>query len=557
LWKGQSSSRRKAASHPETGRPIIPDQDLLQQAEASYQAKDYARAATLYEALTKTNPQNGETWLRLARSRYQIKEYPAAIEGYRRASEIGFGHLQDNDLQIARAYAQLGQKAHALQWLAKALNEDRFEFRPDLQKDPAFQGLHAEPRFRELAGLLPERGFTRDEGWRYDLNYLLAEIQRLNVTYSRQPLPDAVRQAASRIRERIPLLSDAQIAVEMQRLLALLGCSHNSLIPMPGGRVQFLHLPLAFYLFPDGLYIINGDGEARKLVGCRVVRFDDTDAEKAVRAVSSLARRENDMEARWLGPSYLAMPQVLHALELTKNPNRVCLTVHRAGREESVSISAGKGLPRKLTSSQKAGAPPAPLYLQNAADAYWFKHLPEQQMVYFQFNQVVNKADEPLAAFAVRLRHFLDKQEIRSLVVDLRHNNGGNTYLYKELVRTIVHFDAADEKRRVFVLIGRGTYSAAVNFVVDLERFTRAVFIGEPTGGKPNTHGDESPTVLPYSGLYFLLSCVYWQLSSPRDSRLWIPATIPIPLTAEDYFANRDRALEWILKQVSPANAGG
>jgi hypothetical protein len=240
---------------------------------------------------------------------------------------------------------------------------------------------------------------------------------------------------------------------------------------------------------------------------------------------------------------------MLHALGVITHPDKVCLTIRRDGGEEKVTIAAGKSPPpRKLMPSQLPGAPPAPLYLENVADAYWFKHLPEQQTVYFQFNQVMDKETESLATFARRLRHFLDEHQIQKLVIDLRHNNGGNTYLYKELVRTIVRFDASNENRRLFVLIGRDTYSAAGNFVVDLERFTRAVFVGEPTGAKPNSHGDESPTVLPYSGLYFLLSSVYWQLSWPRDSRLWIPPDVPVTVSAEDYFANRDLALEVVLK---------
>jgi tetratricopeptide (TPR) repeat protein len=539
--------------HSQEGQTRAPDpvayQERVQKARASYAAKDCVQSAALYQNLAETNPRDGENWLRLARCRYHLKEYRTAIEAFRRANEIGFGRLQDNDLDIARAYAHVGEKENALEWLARALNDHRFEFRPTLQEDQAFQGFRSDPRFRQLAGLLPKREFTRDQGWRYDLDYLLAEIQRLNATYSRQPLPKAVRQAADRLRERIPTLSDVQIALEMQRLLALLGCSHNSLLPVPGGRVSFSFLPLTFFIFPDGLYLIDGDGDAKRLVGARVIRFDETEAVEAIRAVSAVARRENDMEALWLAPLYLAMPQLLHALGLTKEPDKVRLTVRRGAGEEEVIISAGKPRPpRKLIPSQLPGAPPAPLYLEKAADAYWFKHLPDKQAVYVQLNQVVDKDGEPLAAFARRLRQFLDEHKIQMLVVDLRHNNGGNTYLYGELVRTIVHFDASDENRKLFVIIGRNTYSAAVNFVVDLERFTRAVFVGEPTGGKPNTHGDESPTILPYSGLRFLLSCVYWQLSSPRDSRLWIPPSIPVPLSAQDYFANRDPALELVLK---------
>jgi tetratricopeptide (TPR) repeat protein len=523
--------------------------EQLQQARARYLAKDYAKAAALYGDLAQSNPKDGENWLRLGLCRDQLKDYRSAIEALGRANEIGFGQLQQNDLAIARAYAKLGQRDDALRWLAKSLNEQRFEFRPDLQADQAFKGLRSDATFQGLAGLLPKHAFTREEGWRYDLDYLLAEIKRLNASYSRQPLPEPVQQAADRLRERISTLSDAQIAVEMQRLLALLGCSHNSLIPVPGGRVNFLFLPLTYYLFPDGLYLLDADDQAKRFIGARVVRFDDTDAADVVRAVSALARRENDVEALWLAPTYLAMPQVLHALGLTKNPDRVRLTVRRGTQEATMAVSAGKPrLRRKLFPSELPGAPPAPVYLENVGDAYWFKQLAEKQTVYFQFNQIADKDGESLAAFARRLRRFLDEHKIRTLVVDLRHNNGGNTYLYKELIRTIVHFDAADENRQLFVLIGRDTYSAAVNFAVDLERFTRAAFVGEPTGGKPNTHGDESPTVLPYSGLHFLLSSVYWQLSSPRDSRLWIPATISVPLTATDYFANRDPVLESVLQ---------
>ncbi|MFL5340741.1 MAG: TPR end-of-group domain-containing protein [Gemmataceae bacterium] len=525
-----------------------------QAARASYAAADFAKAAVAYQTLAESNPEDGENWLRLGRSRFQLKEYRPAIEALRRASDLGFGRLQQNQLDIARAYAQLGDKDSALDWLSKALHEQRYEFRPNLEGDKAFEGLRADPRFRQLAGLLPAREFTRDDGWRYDLDYLLVEIQRLNATYSRQPLPAPVREAADRLRSQIPALSDAQIAVGMQRLLALLGCSHNSLFPADGGRVKFTRLPLACYIFPDGLYVIDGEGELKNLVGTRVVRFDDTDAAMVVRSVSALVRRENDMEARWLAPSSLMSPQALHALGLTTSPEQVRLTVSRDGRETAVMVKPGKPpAGRKLFASKVPGAPVAPMYLENVAVAYWFNELPEDRTVYFQFNQVMDKPDETLPAFAKRLSRFLDEHHIQNLVVDLRHNNGGNTYLYPELVRTIVHFDAGSDDRKLFVLIGRNTYSAATNFVVDVERFTRAVFVGEPTGGKPNTHGDESPTVLPYSGLRFLLSCVYWQLSSPRDTRVWIAPSFPVSLSAADYFANRDPAMEAVLELIRKA----
>lgn len=161
---------------------------------------------------------------------------------------------------------------------------------------------------------------------------------------------------------------------------------------------------------------------------------------------------------------------------------------------------------------------------------FWFQRLPEANALYLQFNQVFHKSDENLEQFSDRLRMVLAGEPgVRNLILDLRHNNGGNTHLYPPLLRTLVAFEERPGTR-VYALIGRYTYSAASNFIVDLERLTDVTFVGEPSGGKPNTLGDESPATLPCSGLSGGLSSVYWQLSSPRDERAWIAPDIPVAL---------------------------
>src|SRR5262249_19639871 len=144
--------------------------ERLREARAHYAKKDFARAAAGYQKLAEANPEDGESWLRLARSRFALAEYRAAIAAYQRANALGFGFLQHNACNSARAYARLGEKEKALAWLETALKDHRFENRPSLGEDEAFRGLRADPRFRQLAGLLPGRAFSRDEGWVYDLD---------------------------------------------------------------------------------------------------------------------------------------------------------------------------------------------------------------------------------------------------------------------------------------------------------------------------------------------------------------------------------------------------
>jgi hypothetical protein len=104
------------------------------------------------------------------------------------------------------------------------------------------------------------------------------------------------------------------------------------------------------------------------------------------------------------------------------------------------------------------------------------------------------------------------------------------------------------ERGRLFTIIGRRTFSAAMNCANALEQHTNTLFVGEPTGTSPNHYGDAARIVLPHSGLSVFASTLYWQDSSPQDTRPWIAPHLPVAMTREDYLANRDPALEAILE---------
>jgi tetratricopeptide (TPR) repeat protein len=99
----------------------------------------------------------------------------------------------------------------------------------------------------------------------------------------------------------------------------------------------------------------------------------------------------------------------------------------------------------------------------------------------------------------------------------------------------------------LFVIIGRSTFSAAQFLVHDLEEYTDAVFVGEPTAGKPNSYGDSRRITLPNSGITVRASIYYWQRTHPLDTRPWKGPDIAAELTSRDYGANVDPALREIL----------
>jgi hypothetical protein len=188
-----------------------------------------------------------------------------------------------------------------------------------------------------------------------------------------------------------------------------------------------------------------------------------------------------------------------------------------------------------------------PLYLKQMNKSHWWELLPKNNTVYCQVNRIRNDRDQSFAQFAERLSYFLDSTKAKKLILDFRWNNGGNTGLVIPFINSIISNDTINQRGNLFIIIGRRTYSAAQNTVTFLERFTNAVFVGEPTGSSPNFVGEEEPLELPYSKMVVNVSDLFWQTSWPEDKRIWIAPLLYTPPAFEFFRTNRDPAMEAIL----------
>lgn len=194
------------------------------------------------------------------------------------------------------------------------------------------------------------------------------------------------------------------------------------------------------------------------------------------------------------------------------------------------------------------------MFLQkNLQENHWEQALPERSALYVQVNQVLNDKAETLPAFGVRLWSVLEAQKPKNLILDLRHNTGGSTSLYPELLRTVIAYTRIPA-RKLYVLIGRNTYSAAGNFITDLERLANPIFVGEASSECCNLNGDFAQVQLPHSGLSGTISGVRWNLSGDVfDGRREMSPHVPVQLTAAAYFAGLDPALDAVFRLIDGA----
>jgi tetratricopeptide (TPR) repeat protein len=526
--------------------------EAKERARSLYEAQKYAEAEPLLDQLVRDYPRDPESWMMLGYARRRLNNYAGAAAAYEKAGPLIGWDLQFwNGYRIASARLAAGDRRGALDALRRQIVERHGFLRSTLYDDPGYAALRDDPEFLELVGRPNTAGWSRNEGWIRDIDFLYNEVKRVNPDYRDAPFPPELVRRYEELKRNVPRLSDEEIFVGMGRMLAVLHQGHLVLWDPPGNR----HLPVRLYAFPDGVYVIEADWAYRDLVGARVVRFGSVPAEEMLRRLSESLSHDGDMELIW-DTSFLMETSWLKGLGGTASADSVSLAVQLpGGAARTVTVatrdSARPGRQDRLV------APPggvAPMFLRNLSQTFWHARVPEHDAMYLQVNNLKDAPGETLTAYGRRLWGVLDTTSARSLIVDIRHNNGGTTQLYPELVRTLVAYSRVPG-RQVYVLIGRRTYSAAGNFVTDLERLTDPIFVGEASSECCSLYGDPVTVRLPYSHTSGELTAVKWQLSAPGDRRREMSPDVPVQLTARAYFAGQDPALDAIYRLIDSRRA--
>jgi hypothetical protein len=393
------------------------------------------------------------------------------------------------------------------------------------------------------------------QAWREDLDFLADALPQRHANLFHTMTQVQFEQAARMLRERIPTLARHQLIVELARMVALIGDGHSHLDLANGPQVGFQRYPLRLYLYSDGLFVQAA--EDARAVGARVLAIGETPIAQAYARVRELIARDNEVWVQHIAPSLLVVPEVLHGLELIADMQRASLTVAQPnGIHSTIELRpCAPDAPIKwIDMADQVDVPP--LWLRAPENKFWFTHLPDTNTLYVQYNSVRDKPEETIAEFFDKVFTFADARQVDRFVLDIRRNGGGNGYLNQPIIHGLIKRDQINQPGKLFTIIGRGTYSAAMMLTDDLEKHTKTLFVGEPTGASPNMYGDAEKIVLPHSGLEVWASALHWVYSEPRDSRPWIAPDIPAALASADYCMGRDPALEAILCYTpSPADA--
>lgn len=390
-------------------------------------------------------------------------------------------------------------------------------------------------------------------GWREDVDYLVEQIFRVhpNPTFR---YPEArFQMQAQQLKAEIPYMTDNQIILELACLAAMVD-GHTYLFTLQE-KTGFHLYPIRIYPFAEGFYVVNAGPEYANLIGARLLSINGVDIHTVYDILAPYSSSDNLQGLLEWVPSIMMTPESLQAkgiIDKLDEPNMQfetsagdILIVNFApiSMNEYMRWNPG-GMWKVIGLPQQK----APLYLSNKAENFWYTYLEDSQTLYIQYNHVYSTTPSGMSMVDLGnvVRNMPAENPVERIVVDLRHNGGGNNMTYGPFIHALATSDL-NQPGKLFVIIGRSTFSAAKDFALDLSRRANPIFVGEPTSGMPNNYGDPVTRTLPNSGLQVAIATRYTERALEGDTHPWLAPDIIVLPTAADFFSGRDAALEAVL----------
>src|SRR5689334_9959548 len=120
----------------------------MKAANELFNSQKWEEAARAYEAVVAADPTNGRAWYQLGMARLSLNQFELSIDAFQK--NIALTNNPNAMYNVACAFARLNQKAKAIEWLEKAVNNNLSPFTTNLAGDPDLAGLREETRFKEL-----------------------------------------------------------------------------------------------------------------------------------------------------------------------------------------------------------------------------------------------------------------------------------------------------------------------------------------------------------------------------------------------------------------------
>ncbi|MDY0781464.1 S41 family peptidase [Tenacibaculum sp. IB213877] len=397
---------------------------------------------------------------------------------------------------------------------------------------------------------------TSKNKWIEDIDFLKTELPNTHVNFFFKKSKNDFGKELTTLKSELTQLSDFDIAIKLQQIIAGFGDSHT-LIKWNKYLDKNKIIPIKPLWFDDGIYIIKASNNNKKILGKKINKINGITIDTIIKRLSSILTIDNEAQIKKTIPQLLISIQLLKHFEIIQDDLISFEVENKKGKIETHTLRIENF---NSKNSSLVSMKEIPLYLKNERKYFWSHYLTPENIYYIQYNKCYSKEVEEqygnpkkatnLPSFKQFSNHVfsdLKTKEIDKLVFDMRFNPGGNSLQGTEFIKKLSEFKHLNQKGKLFVVIGKHTYSSAILNTLGFKNYTNATIIGEETSGKPNHFGEVKTFRLPNSNLKVYYSTKYFK-KVDNDVHTIIP-DVKINTTFSDFINGTDPTLEWVKNQ--------
>lgn len=401
-----------------------------------------------------------------------------------------------------------------------------------------------------MSNLVFAQGITTEQ-WQTDLTLYHQLLEKNHIDLYHQIDKPSFENEIGKIRTSISHLSDWDIALKLMSLTRKVSDGHTAVSIANWESHAF---PITVKKISGKWRVVKAPAEKREILGAHLKSIDDTDVSDIEKRLSSVAQYvENSYSEVVRIGEYMPISELLYALKIIKLPQKATF---------GWITDKGEKLNTTLIALQKDGLLEQQyIYLPVQSSAVvkpentdfeylWYTTIEGTKATYIRFDDYPQFED--MVPFVESLIQFITQHQSKQLVIDLRHNGGGDFYVGLVLANALNLIDSVDWKNGVYVLTSGVTFSAGASNAAQFRQLLNAKIVGTPTGSNPTGYQDMGVFVLPNSKLRITYS--------KRMFRIQETPTLgvqPDILIAPNWSSNSkgiDNVLEEVIKQLNESH---
>ncbi|MDR0969961.1 MAG: hypothetical protein LBM67_05440 [Lentimicrobiaceae bacterium] len=347
-----------------------------------------------------------------------------------------------------------------------------------------------------------------------------------------------------------------KFALDLQKIFAKIGDSHTNCNFF--AEINDSSIPLTATVFDDGIFVVSVAEKHKSALGCKISSINNFPIAQVIDSLKTLIVQDNKAMNKLLIPMLLSYSDIFKFFGFIPEKSN-SLTISFVDSENR-KIEETFELNESVDKSEYVKVKPVtiPLFLQNPNKIFWDNYSETDSVYYVQYNSCISReimlenGDSARAAklpsfneFTEKIFQTIEQKPIKRFIFDMRSNGGGSSAQGTEFVQQLKKNKKVNRKGKLFVIIGRSTFSSAIINTLDFERETEAISVGEETAGKPNHYGEVRGFSLPNSKIYVQYSTKYFKFIDENLNT--IKPQIKVKYNFYDYLNGIDTSFEEIL----------